>query len=94
MTGLKLVLFGAVTLAAIASLPIFSTPARAEIEYPWCAQYSGADMGGGRNCGFVSYEQCMQTIRGMGGFCEPNLFYPGSASDTSQSKRKRQHAGV
>jgi hypothetical protein len=42
----------------------------------------------------VSYEQCMQTIRGMGGFCEPNVFYPGSASDTSQSKRKRQHARV
>jgi hypothetical protein len=33
----------------------------------------------------------METSRGMGGFCERNLFYLGSASDTSQSKRKRQH---
>jgi hypothetical protein len=78
-------------IAAIASLPVLATAARAEIEYPWCAQYSGADGDGGRNCGFVSYEQCMETIRGMGGSCEPNLFYPGSASDTSQSKRKPQH---
>jgi hypothetical protein len=79
-------------LSAIASLPTLSTPVRAAIEYPWCAQYGGGgDDGGGRNCGFVSYEQCMQTSRGMGGFCERNLFYPGSASDTSQSKRKRQH---
>ena len=75
-------------LAAIASLPTLSTPVRAAIEYPWCAQYG---RGGGRNCGFVSYEQCMETSRGMGGFCERNLFYLGSASDTSQSKRKRQH---
>jgi hypothetical protein len=76
-------------LAAIASMS--AIPARAAIEYPWCAQYGGGKGGGGRNCGFVSYEQCMETSRGMGGFCEPNLFYPGSASDTSQSKRKRQH---
>ena len=74
-------------LAAIAS--ISATPVRAEIEYPWCAQYSGRG-GGGRNCGFVSFEQCMETVRGIGGFCEPNLFYPGSGSDTSQSKRKKR----
>jgi hypothetical protein len=28
-------------IAAIASLPVLATPARAAIEYPWCAQYSG-----------------------------------------------------
>ena len=75
-------------LAAIVSM--YATPTWAAIEYPWCAQYGGED-GGGRNCGFSTLEQCRATISGMGGFCEPNLFYPGSASDTSQSKRKRQH---
>jgi hypothetical protein len=79
-----------VILAAIAFLPALGTSARAAIEYPWCAQYGGED-GGGRNCGFSTLTQCRETISGMGGFCEPNLFYPGSASDTSQSKRKRQH---
>jgi Protein of unknown function (DUF3551) len=78
-------------IAAIASLPVLATPARAAIEYPWCAQYSGGEMGGGRNCGFSTIEQCRATVSGIGGFCEPNLFYPGSASDTSQTKRKRQH---
>lgn len=76
--------------AAIASLPVLATPARAEIEYPWCAQYSGRG-GGGRNCGFSTIEQCRATVSGIGGFCEPNLFYPGSASETSKSKRKREH---
>ena len=76
--------------AAIASLPVLITPVRAEIEYPWCAQYSGGSSGG-RNCGFSTLEQCRATVSGIGGFCEPNLFYPGSASDTSQTKRKRQY---
>jgi hypothetical protein len=48
-------------------------------------------MGGGRNCGFSTLEQCRATVSGIGGSCEPNLFYPGSAGDTSQSKRRRQH---
>jgi hypothetical protein len=76
-------------LAAVAS--ISATPATAGIEYPWCAQYGGGAKGGGRNCGFTTIEQCRATISGMGGFCTPNLFYPGSASDTSPSKRKRQY---
>jgi len=69
---------------------VLSTPSQAEIEYPWCAQYSGGDDGGGRNCGFSTLEQCRATVSGIGGSCEPNLFYPGSASDTS--KRKGEHA--
>ena len=83
MTKLNVVLFAAIAIAAVAQ------PAAA-IEYPSCAQYGGGDDNGGRNCGFVSYEQWMETIRGMGGSCEPNLFYSGSASDTSQPKRKGQ----
>jgi hypothetical protein len=42
--------------------------------YPWCAQYSGT-MGGSMNCGFVSFDQCMATVRGMGGFCILNNTY-------------------
>ena len=45
-----------VAIAAIGSLLVLATLARAEIEHSWCAQY------GGRNCGFVSYEQCMRTM--------------------------------
>jgi len=90
MTKFQLALAAAVTLAAItAFLPALEKPATAA-EYPWCAQYTGDDGDGGRNCGFVSYEQCMQTVRGMGGFCEQNLFYPGSADKQPAAKRKHQ----
>jgi hypothetical protein len=40
---------------------------------PWCAQYGGG-RGGGTNCGFYSFQQCMATIWGNGGFCTQNQF--------------------
>jgi hypothetical protein len=62
---------------------------RAEAQnYPWCAQYGGK-MGGAMNCGFVSFDQCMQTVRGMGGFCMANNTYqpPGSAHRSHRTKK-------
>ena len=58
----------AVTLAGLGSIAPVSAA-----EYPWCAQYGGRD--GGRNCGFVSFQQCLATVHGMGGTCEQNQFY-------------------
>ena len=81
-----------IAIAAVVVSPLVPTrPAGAQIEYPWCAQYSGGGNGGGRNCGFSTIEQCRATISGIGGFCEPNLFYPGSASGTPKSKSKGEH---
>jgi len=76
------------TLAVVAGTSAFTPAARAE-PYKWCAQYSGGKSGGGRNCGFVSYEQCMQTVRGMGGFCERNAFYTGP--EERPVRRHRKH---
>jgi Protein of unknown function (DUF3551) len=60
------------------------TPARAlpYDPYPWCADYSSANGGGGTNCGFLTIEQCRATVSGIGGFCVPNKFYnpQGSAA--------------
>jgi Protein of unknown function (DUF3551) len=44
-------------------------PAEAQ-NYPWCAMLSMGDQA--MNCGFVSAEQCMATVRGIGGYCTPN----------------------
>src|SRR5437588_1153583 len=41
--------------------------------YPWCAIYSGR--AGGTNCGFTTFQQCMDTARGLGSFCQPNTQY-------------------
>ncbi len=49
---------------------------RAEAQnYPWCAHYSGGSMGGAMNCGFTTFQQCLDTVSGIGGFCEKNDWY-------------------
>lgn len=60
--------------AAIAATIVFSASAQAQ-NYPWCAIYSGGSMGGGRNCGFTSFQQCQDTVSGIGGFCQQNPMY-------------------
>jgi hypothetical protein len=37
---------------------------------------------GSTSCGYSSSEDCMATVRGLGGFCCPNP-YPGTAYGTS-----------
>ena len=61
------------TIGAIAVLG-FAATARAEVQYPWCADYNRYV--GGTNCGFVSYQQCLATISGVGGICYRNPAYP------------------
>jgi hypothetical protein len=43
--------------------------------YPWCALYSGGGAGGATNCGFSTYQQCMEDVSGIGGFCQLNDWY-------------------
>ncbi len=77
----------AVAVAAAAA----ATRAPAQTNYPWCAYYSGRG-GGGTNCGFVSFEQCMATVSGIGGFCNINTQYvppPGPHPTPSAGKRHR-----
>jgi Protein of unknown function (DUF3551) len=79
-------LLGAVAVLAIAPLTV--SPARADIEYPWCAQYGGGRNGlGATNCGFVTLAQCRATVSGVGGFCLQNPMYPGVLNPP----RRRQH---
>jgi len=60
--------------------------------YPWCEYLGGGDGGGGgRNCGFISFEQCMESARGMGNDCRLNTQYvppPGEHPQAAPAKRK------
>jgi len=44
----------------------------------WCGTFKL----GSTSCGYSSAEECYATLRGLGGFCQPNPF-PGSAYGTS-----------
>jgi hypothetical protein len=45
----------------------------------WCATYPGKGISD--NCGYSSFNQCYQTVLGLGGFCRPNPF-PGTPFGT------------
>ena len=81
---------GLFALAALAA--IVPRPAAAEIYRPWCAQYYGFG-GGGTNCGFISYEQCMMTAQGAGAWCVQNPWYlaygDGSRKAAATARRTR-----
>ena len=49
---------------------VIATPAHAD--GPWCAFYDALYA---TNCGFHTYEQCLATVSGAGGYCEPNTMY-------------------
>ena len=49
---------------------------RAEAQnYPWCSYYYNSGSGGGTNCGFTTFQQCLDNMRGIGGFCDRNTQY-------------------
>ena len=70
MRHLQIALF----LATIAgSLMASATPSAAVIIYPWCANYGGRDYGAS-SCGSTSLKQCLATLWGVGGTCNPNPY--------------------
>ena len=60
---------------ALAAMSLTSTSANAGT---WCGTYKL----GSSSCGYSSSEECLATVRGLGGFCQPNPF-PGPAYGTS-----------
>jgi hypothetical protein len=75
-------------LSIIAATTVLTTQTKAQ-NYPWCAIYSGGAVGGGTNCGFITFEQCMETARGLGSLCQPNTQYqppPGPHPSTRRPK--------
>jgi hypothetical protein len=71
--------------AFAAFVPATTGSAQAD-PYRWCANYSGKLSSS--NCWFMTLEQCRAAVSGVGGFCEPNLFYDGRP--IGQERRERR----
>jgi Protein of unknown function (DUF3551) len=82
---MRLLLLLLVVFAGVAET---GTPAMAE-SYPWCSEFAD---GAGANCGFTTYEQCMATARGSGGYCAENVMYspPVAAARSRHPTRNRR----
>jgi hypothetical protein len=76
----------AITVLAAAG---FAVPAQAQ-NYPWCLQSSAYE--GGENCGFSTYDQCMASRLGIGGFCQANTQYQASSAPAPRRALKT-HSG-
>jgi hypothetical protein len=75
-------------LALILAASSFAQDAKAEGKYwPWCARYDGWTI----VCGFASFQQCMATVSGVGGICQPNLMPPPAGQDRAVRKRRHRH---
>jgi hypothetical protein len=73
---MRTTLLAGVTL--VAALMGDTRPSAARAWFPWCAQY--ADRSGITECAFTSIEQCLATVRGIGGSCVQNWYPPPGAS--------------
>ena len=77
---------GSILLGVFLAAWAIANPARAQ-NYRWCANFHD---GAGVNCGFSTYQQCMATAQGSGGFCTQNNAYtpPAAATPSRQSALK------
>jgi hypothetical protein len=67
----------------------FTAPASAATQYPWCAEYGGGRDGiAATSCGFVSWNQCMATVTGMGAICVENPAYHGGGVERVKTRHK------
>jgi hypothetical protein len=67
--------------------------AQSPYSYPWCSRQTGARGGDTTSCYFTSYQQCMTTISGIGGWCYQSPYYhasstPRQAGVTSRHRRR------
>ena len=60
----------------------------AATNYPWCTTGASQEFGG-RNCGFVTREQCMQAASGNGQFCDFNPFHDPRFSAPERSAPRK-----
>jgi len=58
-----------VAFVAIVATTFVPSPARAQVEYPWCAM--SCPGGGGPMCTYATLDQCRASLVGSG-YCEPN----------------------
>jgi hypothetical protein len=56
---------------------------------PWCAWFDPYTY----NCGFGSFQQCLDTIQGEGGYCARNVQEVSAAAPKPLRHHRRPHRG-
>lgn len=82
---MRQLIFGAAAIAVAILVSFAATPARAEIEYPFCGYGRYGDGG----CMYSTLDQCRAFIFGAGGRCERNPRYAQGAVDAAATRSRR-----
>ena len=75
---MRLLLLSVTTTMAFMAVAIPESRAQSAYDYPICAIYQ--DKSGATACYYSTYQQCMATMSGIGGYCSPNPAYNGRAA--------------
>ena len=75
---------GLLVMSAFASLGTGQAQSRVP---PWCA-YMGGQFG--FDCSFYTFQQCMETARGLGNSCAPNPRYQAAPRAQRRARRVRK----
>jgi Protein of unknown function (DUF3551) len=51
-------------------------------DYPYCAMRGGR--GSYESCGYLTLAQCLATVRGSGGYCQPNPRFVGYSANVDE----------
>jgi hypothetical protein len=83
--------FAACVLLAASTLP---ADVQARTVYPYCAVSRGHEMTY-EDCSFRTFELCLEEIKGLRGFCQPNRHYvqPPQVPQTSGQHRRGRGRG-
>lgn len=73
---------------ALAMLAMPAAASAAAENQPWCAIYP-TDMGRTANCAFLTREQCLAGVSGIG-TCEPNRSYKSHRKPPGRDRRHRR----
>src|SRR5262249_58902860 len=78
-----------IIVGAFAAIVCIERPAAAR-DYPWCAYYNFRHGGGATNCGWETFEQCLATVRGIGGafWAQPVCPTPPRASSFGREPKR------
>jgi hypothetical protein len=76
-------------LLGVVAVTVAAASAAQAQNYPWCANFHD---GAGVNCGFATYQQCLATSQGSGGYCtRNNLYVPPAAAAPAAHRAPRNH---
>jgi hypothetical protein len=85
--SMRLAILWLFLIAAVLLGEIQAASAQSPTSYPWCARFRSIDA---TSCYFDSYQQCMTTLSGIGGYCYKSPYYdaaPTTAPPVEQDSR-------